>query len=342
MTWAIVASFLVQFLAVGQVPFVDVVLRGSTFEYGNFPQLPVVGVLLTTFAMFYATVVAYRFALARGKAIRLAFAAQFVAIELMFLLLLSRGAMILSFLAAGIIVGSCVTFSLPRIIRGVFLAILVAYAFGGVGNLREGDKFSDNEHIVRLAHLTSEYPDWMPHQFVWTYMYAVSPLGNLNYAVTYQSPLNDLGSTVVNLIPDFATKRLFPDFNPQTPDVASYFNVSTGFASAWKFNGFLGLWITFFALLALVTVAAMASKGDWVRVALALGGSMVAFMFFHNTLSYSGVSFALAYPVLGTLMGIPALGRGRVVTDTNVPDTSALHRPPRPRRARRRARQIRV
>jgi hypothetical protein len=317
-TLLVLASFTMQFLLVGQVPFFDVVLNGATSDYGRFPQIAVLGVLLTTFSIFYTSLVAYRFVLSRGRA-RLAFGTQFAAIELMFLLLLNREAMVICLISASLIILSYSTkHSFRRTVLGCAIALLAMYVFGGMGNLREGDSFFNNEHIVRLAHLTAHYPDWVPKQFVWAYMYVVSPLGNLNYAAKYQIPLNDFGSTIVNLVPDFATKRLFSTFDPQTPIVADYFNVSTGFSAAWKFNGFLGLWITFFALVALVIFAVKMSKGPWMRISLALSGAMVTFMFFHNTLTYSGVSFALAYPVFGTLMGVSASGRSRIVRNVSI------------------------
>ena len=41
------------------------------------------------------------------------------------------------------------------------------------------------------------------------------------------------------------------------------------------------------------------------RVSLAIASGMAAFMFYNNALSYSGVSFALVYPIVGSFLRIP-------------------------------------
>lgn len=129
-------------------------------------------------------------------------------------------------------------------------------------------------------------------------MYVVSPLGNLNDLVDRLSPFGDWGYSIVNVLPDFISKRVAPGFDPTTPLTVPYFNVSTGWASAWKFNGYGGLWFTFLVLLAVLAAGIVLVRTSLHLVTWALLCGVTAFTFFTNALSYSGVSFALTHPIL--------------------------------------------
>jgi hypothetical protein len=54
-TILIVAGFLVEFAYVKDVPFLSNIIFHSGIEYGHYPGIPVFGVLLVTFSVFYAT-----------------------------------------------------------------------------------------------------------------------------------------------------------------------------------------------------------------------------------------------------------------------------------------------
>ena len=222
----------------------------------------------------------------------------------MFLLLLSREAIVLCLIMAAFIFLSTTRLTAVRIVVAVVAALLVMYAFGGLGNLRSpGLGFNDSSYIIQLSEVTDRYPSALPGQFLWSYMYVVVPLGNLNHVVGTLTPLYSYSDMLVNMLPDFLSKRLFPSFDATTPLIVSYFNVSTGHAAAWKFNGYLALSAMYVSVLAIAGIAPSVTRPAWRRASWAVSCGVVVFMFFTNALSYSAVSFALAFPVLGTLLG---------------------------------------
>jgi hypothetical protein len=307
-TMVIVAGFLGQFAYLGHAPLTDNLILHTGYEYGDFPGIPGLTVLLVTFSIFYSTLLAYQASRAVGRR-RWSLAVQFVAIQSMFLLLLSRQAILLCLVMAAFLFLSRTRLTGRRVVVAVLAAVVVMYAFGCLGNLRSGFGPNDSSYITQFSRVSASYPTAMPGQFLWSYMYIVSPLGNLNDLVGNLPPTYSYSDMVVNMFPDFLTKRLFSDFDPTTPITVPYFNVSTGYAAAWKFNGYLALWATFGVVMVIASGAPRLVRPSWERATWAVACGIVAFMFYNNALSYSGVSLALAFPVLGSLVKVSATGR---------------------------------
>jgi len=307
-TMVIVAGFLGQFAYLGHAPLTDNLILHAGYEYGDFPGIPGLTVLLVTFSIFYSTLLAYRASRAVGRR-RLSLAVQFIAIQSMFLLLLSRQAILLCLVMAAFLFLSRTRLTGRRVFVAAVAAVVVMYSFGGLGNLRSGDGFNDSSYITQFSIVSASFPAAVPGQFLWSYMYIVSPLGNLNDLVGNVPPTYSYSDMVVNMFPDFITKRLFPDFDPTTPITVPYFNVSTGYSAAWKFNGYLALWATFIVLMVIASGAPRLVRPSWERATWAVACGIVVFMFYNNALSYSGVSLALAFPVLGSLVKVSAAAR---------------------------------
>ena len=299
---AVVAlAFVADFFWGGQIPLLAAFTQDD-FAYAEFEGIPVLHVVIVTFSFFYAACLAYAWSRSTGRR-RHVILAQLLLILSMHLLMLSRQAVLLILLMWALFYLSSERLSFRRLLAAGVIGIGVAYLFGCIGNVRNGLAFNDNSYIIQLSMVSDSYPDWMPGQFLWAYMYLVSPLGNLNGLVSNFAAQQDWGGTAVNVVPDFISKRVFPDFDASTPLVVDYFNVSTGFATAWKFGGFVGLWATFGVLIVIVMLFALIVRGPLALPTLAILCGMTAFMFFNNALSFSGVSFALAFPLIATSFG---------------------------------------
>lgn len=325
-TTMIVLGFLSQFFYLGDVPLVSNLILRTGYEYGEFPGVPGLTVLLVTFSIFYSTLLAYRAARAIGRR-RLSLALQFLAIQLMFLLLLSRQAILLCLLIASFIFLSRARLTGKRMLVAAVATLVVMYAFGGLGNLRSGFGFNDSSYITQFSLITDSYPSAIPNQYLWSYMYVVSPLGNLNDVVSNTTPNYNYSDMFVNMLPDFISKRLFPDFDGTTPLTVPYFNVSTGYASAWKFNGYLALGTMFAAVMVIASGAPRLTRSTWEHPTWAISCGVVAFMFYNNALSYSGVTLALAFPVIGSIIRIRHSKPGmkdltRVAYSARIPQSS--------------------
>ena len=300
LTAAVVLGFAADFVYEGHVPFVDA-LAHTGFAYGDFKGIPVVHVLVVTASLFYAAALAHAWSRSTGRR-RYILAAQILLIASLHVLMLSRQAVMLILFMWALMFLSSGRLSARRIAPTGAVALLTLYLFGGIGNMRYGLSFWDNSYITEISKVSDAYPDVVPGQFLWAYIYVVSPLGNLNDLVGSLAPHHDWLGTVINVVPDFISKRLFPEFDPTTPLTVQYFNVSTGFASAWKFNGFVGLWATFGLMVVAVVTIALIVRGPLAQPTWAVLCGLVSFMFFNNAFSYSGLAFAVAYPFLATLV----------------------------------------
>ena len=323
LTAVTVLGLVADFVYEGHVPLFDAVTPGG-FGYGDFKGIPVIHVLVVTFSLFYAAVLAHAWTRGTGRA-RHALLGQVLLIAALHLLMLSRQAVMFILLMLALLFLSSARLTVRRVVATCALALLAAYVFGGIGNMRYGGSFFDNSYIAELAKASDSFPSWIPGQFLWAYIYLVSPLGNLNGVVTGLHPQDNWAGAVTNWVPDFLAKRLFPEFDPSTPLVVDYFNVSTGFAGASKFYGFAGLGLTFALLVAAVIGVVLLVRGPLDQPTWAILSGLVLFMFFNNAFSFSGLSFALAYPILISLLYEVkrlrvrrSLGRARQTTSSDV------------------------
>jgi oligosaccharide repeat unit polymerase len=126
---------------------------------------------------------------------------------------------------------------IKKYIQYALLLMVVVLVFGYLGDVRNG-----REHLLGLAQLTFEYPDWLPSGFAWVYLYVVTPINNLNYAVDYFPNVSELPIEVVSRIfPSFIRTELFLLLDKETEVylVASAFNISTLFLPLIQDFGFL-------------------------------------------------------------------------------------------------------
>lgn len=93
--------------------------------------------------------------------------------------------------------------SVSLFVRSFMAFIVVFLLFGYMGDIRSG-----RDAILQLAQPTFDYPDWLPSAFIWFYIYACSPINNVNFNIGVTPnfiPIETLGS----FIPTFARELLF-------------------------------------------------------------------------------------------------------------------------------------
>ncbi|MGZ9735382.1 hypothetical protein [Flavobacterium sp. GNP002] len=85
---------------------------------------------------------------------------------------------------------------------------IVLYLFGVVGNIRQEQTKDDKEYLLRVAGATDNFiKSGVPNEFYWSYIYLISPMGNLQNLVLEKEDTFD-----INNVGLFATTQLFPDF----------------------------------------------------------------------------------------------------------------------------------
>ncbi|MEN9018520.1 MAG: O-antigen polymerase [Hellea sp.] len=112
--------------------------------------------------------------------------------------------------------------SLLKVVIGFFSFIFI---FGFMGDFRSG-----REHILRLAQLTFDYPEWLPSGFAWVYIYVTSPINNLINSISHYLYPDTLPIELLSrLVPSVLRDLIFTAFNKSKDIelVSSAFNVST-------------------------------------------------------------------------------------------------------------------
>lgn len=87
-------------------------------------------------------------------------------------------------------------------------AVMVVLFFGWVGDLRTGA-----ENFRSLARPSANYPLWLPSGVLWVYIYATTPMNNLEYTRSTRQPAYDplLPHTLAQLFPTVVRNIVYGD-----------------------------------------------------------------------------------------------------------------------------------
>lgn len=295
----ILLGFLLDFIYAGFIPLISELTNGE-LTYKDFEGIPTFHVLLVTFSLFYACYCFYSFLFEKKKLYRKRNFLYFILICICLLTLYNRFVLI-SVVCVCVLL--CVfksqKISKKLIILILFVGIIALYLFGILGNLRSGSAWNNADYIKMIAHINNNYPSFVSDQFLWSYVYFISPLGNLNSYIINYNFTPDIYGFLTCLIPDFISKRLLPAYSQQITLVSPFLTVSTGFAGAYKFGGFIGMYILYFILSCVVLLFGKISQyrtNSFVMTTAFLDLIMI-FMFFDNMLTFSGISFVLVYTI---------------------------------------------
>ncbi|MEO5643506.1 MAG: hypothetical protein ABIS12_09275 [Bacteroidia bacterium] len=203
-----------------------------------------------------------------------------------------------------------------RTIVGTVLTVLVAfYFFGLVGNLRQTHgKTTTSEYILSNGQATPGFKDSIiPPAYFWTYLYASSPLANLQFTVDNAEPLEDWVSFFnFELIPDFISKRTAPLLDAKKTDVvriAPWLTVSTLYARSYVFVGWMGMVILFivFTVSSFFYLLLLPKRSEYYVTGLAILCTVALFNTFDNMYSFTGLQFQLIYPLIFSYIKFPII-----------------------------------
>jgi oligosaccharide repeat unit polymerase len=122
----------------------------------------------------------------------------------------------------------------------------IILVFGYLGDFRSG-----REHILQLANLTVEYPEWLPSAFAWVYLYVTTPINNINYSIEiFEYPSLFPVELLSRIFPSFVRDYLFNVFGYESESqlVTNAFNVSTVFLPVIKDFGYVFAPLLFFLI----------------------------------------------------------------------------------------------
>lgn len=148
----------------------------------------------------------------------------------------------------------------------------------------------------------------IPKEFFWFYLYASSPLANLQNNI---DNIRHNNIDVINffeffnneILPDFISKRINELLNLEKATfvlIDPNFNVSTVYTGSFFYLSWLGLiFMAIFILGFPLVYMSILSKKNLLNVSgIAILNTLYIFLIFDNMFSFSGLSFQLIYPLL--------------------------------------------
>lgn len=295
----ILAAFIIEYLYSKNIPFLELFNKSlnKNTEFG----IPTFHSILVSFTSFYSVSVFTYYLNNKKKRYLLYFIISlfpsiFLVNRIMFMLALV----------------SCFFVALIRIKRirlsflavGFVMLIGVTYIFGYIGNYRS---FRGIKEALPIATKASNnfLNSGIPYEFYWTYIYAASPIANLNYNIVkgYPNTNDPYGLLATQFLPDFMSKRVTtirPVIEKKPHLLYYYLNVCTIYTKPFLYYGWPGIIImfAFIAAVILLYLLVLIRYKEFYVEGLAILLTLVLFNTFDNMYYYSGLSFQLVYPLI--------------------------------------------
>ena len=108
--------------------------------------------------------------------------------------------------------------NIKNILKSAAILGIVLYFFGVIGNIRQTQTKTEKTYFLRIAGATDKFLEsGVPQEFYWSYIYLISPIGNLQNIVDHKADVFDTKNigffTATELLPDFISKRVSSIFD---------------------------------------------------------------------------------------------------------------------------------
>ena len=299
----VIVFCILEFVYCRQIPLIHIVLRGG--GYTEYTGIPTLHPLIISYGSFYAQYLFYRFLVNRSDKKSLT---DYILILLfIYLLQFNRGGLMISvFMSVFMFLGinsDKIKNKMNK--RSIFLSIIalliVLFLFGALGNIRHGFSIANSSYIQRLGRFNDSYPSWLPKQFMWAYIYIVSPIANINYNVNLHFSRTNIPGYIMTFFPDFISRRIYTGsiYSPKLV-IEHVFNATAGFGTAYMNAGIVGMYFLYFYLMFGLTFLwrVVPVRNEYKMPCLAIMNIIVIFMFFTHTIYYSAISFQIVFPLL--------------------------------------------
>lgn len=284
----LIFSFLAEFIYSRQIPLFETFF-GVSSAYKNF-GIPTLHVLIVTFSIFYCLYNFFVFINFKKKSN----AVVVILIFAFFFLIFSRGLLIFCGVCCGILYLINKKIKIRHVIVLFFLALLLGWVFGIMGNIRSGCAWNDTSYLLSIAQIDAN-PKGILSPLFWVEEYLVCSLRNLNHNLSFA---NDkcLEGFVYSIVPDFIAKRILNEGN-KVQLIVSAFTTSTMYAQTFVNFGFVGMAISFALNVILVKLIMTILMPDFLCKILCY--TILFFLFsmsiFDNMVVYSGYAFSIIF-----------------------------------------------
>lgn len=295
-----------EFVYAGGIPLLHIILKHK-YDYKLF-GIPSLHVFIVTFGSFYTIFLFHRWLSDRSSYVLILYLINLAGA----LLIYNRGMFLFNLSASAFLFLTTKTnFSRRDISVGLMAALAVSFLFGVMGNQRVSNEsrvpYTNNDFLT-TGHATDAFRNSIvPGEFFWTYVYATSPLANLQLNVSSGAQASDAGWPFVNwlnneILFDFISKRVnaFTGAKPaSTLTVQGPFNAVTVYSGSFSYLRWIGLFLMgiIILLIPLGYVKLVPAKSPFFLSGLAILNTIFIFMVFDNTIRFTGLSFQMAYPI---------------------------------------------
>lgn len=297
----------IDFLYEGGIPLVKI-LTGQPYNYRLF-GFPTLHVFTVTFSSFY-TIFLFHLYLSQPKQKTL----LFIVINLFAALLIySRAMLIFNLTSCAIIyLFSLRQVSIRFVLTSLFGIIILAYLFGVLGTLRssrEANHRYDNALFLDVGQPAASFQNSIiPNEFFWSYVYFSSPLANLQKNVS-EAGFQPFGwrrfAAMVNneFLFDFISKRInrFVGIEREGQrEIPGPFNVSTVYSRSFSYLNWWGIFFMggFILIVPWIYLRFLDVHSPFFLSGIAILCTIYFFMFYENTIRFTGLGFQLMYPLL--------------------------------------------
>lgn len=291
LTYILLVFFAIDIIYEGTIPLLAVLKGGSMYDV-PFVGIPWLHMIATGISFVYCLYLAYIYICFKQKTVIL----EYLSILSFFVLLFQRQNIIMIVLLSMLLFISSIKFDLSwksvGIVAGFIIAIMIVlFIFGVIGNVRYGIwGWNDSSMICEVAQINDKYPDFLPKQYVWAYIYLVSPLANLNYNIV-------LGNTVINpsffeilysYLPDFVMSMIANVNIIGNELLTPALTVCTAFATVFRYQGIFGMYMLYVYIMTLsVVMVLLISKVKHLHITFVIAiGYFLLFTFFTNPVVY--------------------------------------------------------
>lgn len=230
-----------------------------------------------------------------------------------FVVALSRGMIFSTGIVCVLLIVAKKGIKRKNIVPVIIFAMFAAYLFGALGNVRlsyqvgntESNNYNDSSLIMSIGVANQKFVDSsIPTPFFWTYLYATSPLANLqntiNNKYTQGSTISEF--VVTQWMPDYFSKMLFPSHAIRlktasaNTQVTSLLTAGGTYLQPYILWGWTGIIIMFCYLMLFPIIYVYILKKIAPRF-FDIGVSLLTVIYllsvFDNMLAFSGLSFQL-------------------------------------------------
>ena len=255
----IITGNFLEFAYERTIPIISTLINPN-FDYHDYNGIPTFHVILSTFNIFFCILLFDYFLSTKNRK----HLYNFILTLFFFVLIMNRGAFMIVFTAIIFIyLAKTKSINIKNILKSAAILGIVLYFFGVIGNIRQTQTKTEKTYVLRIAGATDKFLEsGVPQEFYWSYIYLISPIGNLQNIVDHKADVFDTKNigffTATELLPDFISKRVSSIFDYDeiiNKDLGSRYlvtinlNAPTVYYNSYLNLGSAGMYIMYFIMM---------------------------------------------------------------------------------------------